>query len=264
MLTIQGVEVTTLPESHFANHGSELQNIIGPLLGLASLTHLVLDALSSNSKDDIPRERMLVVQDLTSRLEQWRVSCKIPIRSIDELQGTSQLSDPAQTCLQACYYQILMLIHRTSITSPPRTNMNIVFGHDMLEEEVRNSKEFGICVKAARETIKLVRNIPAEFEGFLRFVINIQLSWFLVLIDHSRSLSVHVVRAATIVCMNIMHVRPHSADIDDYALLCSAQTFLSNCARRSTGSKSSIAASNFGFCIDLVAAAERSINSTQW
>jgi hypothetical protein len=74
-----------------------------------------------------------------------------------------------------------------------------------------------------------------------------------------RGLSVHVVRAATILYMNIMHVRPHPIVMADYALLCSAQNFLSTYARRSAGSKSGVAASLFGFCMDLTSTVERSL-----
>jgi hypothetical protein len=120
-------------------------------------------------------ESNLTVQDLNARLEEWRTSLTLPIRSVYGSQGAPKPDDPAQICVQVCYYQILSLINRINVPSLSQSAshnpVNPTAGIEAdLGNEAQNSAGLRICVDAARETIRLLRNIPAEFEGFLRFV----------------------------------------------------------------------------------------------
>ena len=76
-----------------------------------------------------------------------------------------------------------------------------------------------------------------------------------------RAVSVHVVRAATILYVNIMHVQPRSLALTDFALLCAARNFLQLCASRGDESKSGVAASMSRFSYDLASTAGNMIRA---
>ena len=151
--------------------GDRLQTVIHPLLSLSSVTQDVLRTLSASKDDQAGSVGNLSLLDLDKRLEEWRCSIAIPIRPLYGSHKMSVPGDPAQICLQMCYYQALLLIHRTSIPAIP---LHMPHDGDATVSNGRNARDvqnlpgFKICVDVARETIRLVQNVPGEYQGFLR------------------------------------------------------------------------------------------------
>ena len=150
-----------------------LQTIIAPMMSLATVTQNVLDALNTLSTIETDPGNRLVLVDLNRQLEEWRRSLSVSIPSLYESNQMPRSSDPAQICLRICYYQVLLLINRTSIPQMPQESRDHAqFSSDSrcLSTLSEGSPEFRICVDAARESIKLVQDIPVEYSGFLRSV----------------------------------------------------------------------------------------------
>lgn len=140
-----------------------VQTFVSPMLSLALVTSEAINTLNTLADRHEDSKSDHASPDLNQQLETWRRSLPHPIRPLYGDDGQLELRNPAQICLQICYYQVLLLINRASLTS----HLEPVQGSGI---GIEKSQGFRICVDAARETIRLVKNIPVAFEGFMRLV----------------------------------------------------------------------------------------------
>ena len=143
------------------------QNLASPLLTLAAMSCEALDARKQSWTDPYAKDAKRTVHDLNVQLEEWRQSLRQPVRIIYDSNVPFPDSNFSQIFLQMCYFQTLWLINR-----PRATNEYYV---ELLNEHesARDAQGLStpdICIEAARESIRLIMDIPAEFGSFFQCV----------------------------------------------------------------------------------------------
>ena len=171
----QNLELPTVDYTQVSRPASDRaqkKTVVGPFLTMTSLTRKIQNNLVVSSDQFASAGSVSNVQDLNKTLEKWRLSLNLPVSPVHVPEGVSQLTDPAHICLQICYYHILTLINQPSILAGSRLTPNIDFSSKAygLAHEVRTTSAFKVCLEAARRTIRLFCDLPADLRPLFRFV----------------------------------------------------------------------------------------------
>lgn len=118
---------------------------------------------SAKGLQKTPADVCQVVKELHAELEEWRNANPIDNTNLKQVNGDNFLSGFASVGLQLVYYNCLIMIHR----------MPLVLGHyarylgnttqihfDLRWFADQSHVSSSVCVQAARETLRLVNNMP--------------------------------------------------------------------------------------------------------
>lgn len=118
---------------------------------------------SAKGLQKTPADVCQVVKELHAELEEWRNANPIDNTNLKQVNGDNFLSSFASVGLQLVYYNCLIMIHR----------MPLVLGHyarylgnttqihfDLRWFADQSHVSSSVCVQAARETLRLVNNMP--------------------------------------------------------------------------------------------------------
>lgn len=106
------------------------------------------------------------IADLNAQLEEWRRKLPLRIHSLYEPKEFSFPTSMARVTLQLCYYQVLTLINRVPLLlelHSSRNGQRQGWSQGCYEApQIDQTSEAAICLDAARETLKLIKDIPCK------------------------------------------------------------------------------------------------------
>lgn len=149
----------------------------GFFCGLCSLTVITSRTIQRLYSKSITNLRINIsdtMKDLNAQLEEWRRKVPLRIHSLYEPKESKFSTSLARVRLQLCYYQVLTLINRFPLLlefqrSPDGQTLR--WSHARSEPSETNlALEASICINAARETLKLVKDIPHKEDYWIWLV----------------------------------------------------------------------------------------------
>jgi hypothetical protein len=138
--------------------------------GLCSLTVIssrTIQRLYSKSGTNRQMNINETLKDLNAQLEEWRRKLPLRIHSLYEAKESSFPTSLARVTLQIFYYQVLTLINRVPLLlglQKWRRGQKLWFSQPFSEplEMDLGSEAATVCVDAARESLKLIKDIPCK------------------------------------------------------------------------------------------------------